>query len=74
MIGINRQCEMCRHLRSDSDGGQQFYYCEQNLILDEGEKRDCPEFEYDICLECGVPDGIYCQKCGVKMEVAKNDE
>jgi len=51
MNGINRQCEMCRHLRSDSDGGQKFCYCEATLILDEDEDKDCPEWDMCKCEE-----------------------
>ena len=45
MIGINKQCEMCRNLKTDSDGGQKFYYCEKTLILDEDEEKICLGFD-----------------------------
>ena len=51
MIGINRQCEMCRHLRSDSDGGQKIYYCEKTPILDEEEEKICLGFDLRGCEE-----------------------
>lgn len=45
MIGVNKQCEMCRNLKADNDGGQVFFYCEENGILDEGEERICLGFD-----------------------------
>ena len=45
MIGLNKQCEMCRHLNKDYDDGQIFYDCEMSCILDEDEERGCPDWE-----------------------------
>lgn len=37
MTGINKQCEMCRHLKE----------CEFCLLLDKDEERECPDWEED---------------------------
>lgn len=47
MIGINKQCEMCRNLKTDNDGGQVFFYCDENEILDEGEEKICLGFQFE---------------------------
>ena len=51
MTGINEQCRMCSNLKTDRDGGQIFFYCEENEILDEGEERICLGFDWRICEE-----------------------
>lgn len=51
MIGINEQCRMCSNLKADNDGGQVFFYCDKNAILDEGEEKICPEFDLRGCGE-----------------------
>ena len=50
-IGINKQCEMCGNLKTDSDGGQKFYYCEKTQILDEEEEKICLGFDLRRCEE-----------------------
>ena len=47
MIGINKQCETCRHLKQDYDGGQHFHECDVCLLLDENEEKECPDWEED---------------------------
>lgn len=45
MIGLNKQCETCRHLERDYNDGRILYECAVACILDEDEERDCPDWE-----------------------------
>lgn len=45
MIGVNSQCETCRHLERDYNDGRVICGCAVACILDDDEERDCPDWE-----------------------------